>query len=584
MKDRNYFPFERNRYFYGKLLSVQDFQREQAYMNHKRRLLNRLLYGDGVLCGLQVLEVDEESISVEMGVALDSLGREIVLEQPVVKRLSVLDGFQEHCVENENGAILYLCIEYSEEEAEPVHCIGASANEEGKPLECNKWKEGCRLFLTSEEPEGNQRLLNHAYEETRMVFSGRGIQVRQSVPRFMNRGQDAVIRILIEKNGNGEEISFQYEAELTGASYQGKRRMTFQFRESEWEPADNYEVEYAVQASVQDMEGRIEVLPDSFQLQMGEHKQAYQAEGCFGFQVVSGSRRQEIWDAFYKSAAEDILNAAWHPPLYLARIAVIQAGDSYVIERIENLPYRQYVWNNRLLGALCRMELSYQPDKDRREESLHPSVKQTHQWEPFASNSAFGVAEISLGIGGAAGKCFYSEEIIHGLGTGAVIVTVGAVNPQKAGREIVYGTRDIFPEEKGEVNVETAVKLQVDRGSFRIGIRCLKDVDAKKLTVYWMAVRAQEDVLETKQSTMSIRPNLPRIRVRETLNLEALIDEEPSGMVCWAVKDDSGGNINENGLYTAPNQPGIYEIWATSMEDESLHASVYVIVVEDAPW
>ena len=255
-----------------------------------------------------------------------------------------------------------------------------------------------------------------------------------------------------------------------------------------------------------------------------------------------------------------------------------------MIERIENLPYRQYVWNNRLLGALCRMELSYQPDKDRREESLHPSVKQTHQWEPFASNSAFGVAEISLGIGGAAGKCFYSEEIIHGLGTGAVIVTVGAVNPQKAGREIVYGTRDIFPEEKGEVNVETAVKLQVDRGSFRIGIRCLEDVDAKKLTVYWMAVRAQEDVLETKRSSMSIRPNLPRIRVRETLNLEALIDGEPSGMVCWAVKDDSGGSINENGLYTAPNQPGIYEIWATSMEDESLHASVYVIVVEDAPW
>lgn len=164
------------------------------------------------------------------------------------------------------------------------------------------------------------------------------------------------------------------------------------------------------------------------------------------------------------------------------------------------------------------------------------------------------------------------------------MVTVGVVDSQKTGREIVYGTPNIFPEDKGQINVETAVKLQVDRGSFCIGIRCLGDVDAQELTVYWMAVRTQEDVPQKKQVSMNIRPNLPRIRVRETLNLEALIDEEPSAMVRWEVKDASGGSINEKGLYTAPNQPGIYEIWANSIEDETLHAAVYVIVVEDASW
>lgn len=584
MKDRNYFPFERNRYFYGKLLSVQDFQREQAYMNHKRRLLNRLLYGDGILCGLQVLEVDEESISIEMGVALDSLGREIVMEQPVVKRLSLLDGFQEHCVENENSGILYLCIEYSEEEAEPVHCIGAAYNEEGKPLECNKWKEGCHLFLTSEGPEGNQGFLNHAYEESHTVFSRPGIRIRQSVPRYIKCNQEAVIRLLIDKNGGGEEISFQYDVELTGANYHGKNRMTLEFRETEWEPADFYQVEYTVQAAVQEMEGRIQILPDSFLLQTGEHKQMYHLEGCFSFQVISGSRKQAVWNEFYKSAAEDILNAAWHPPLYLARIAVIQAGDSYVIERVDNLPYRQYVWNNRLLGTLRRMDIRYLPEKEKHDRTPYHLEKQEHTQEPSNKNITFGVVQIPLGIGGTAGQCFFSEEIVHGLGMGAVIVTVGVVNPGKTGREIVYGTHNIFPEDKGQVNVETAVKLQIDRGSFCIGIRCLGDVDAQELTVYWMAVRAQEDVPQKKQVSMNIRPNLPRIRVRETLNLEALIDEEPSTMVRWEVKDASGGSINEKGLYTAPNQPGIYEIWANSIEDETLHAAVYVIVVEDASW
>ena len=140
MKDRNYFPMERNRYYYGKLLSVEDFQREQAYMNHKRRLLNRLLYGDGILCGMQVLEVDEESISIEMGVALDAFGREIVVEQPIVKRLSVIDGFQENYNESKSEGALYLCIEYSEQATDPIYSIGTTTkNEEGKPVEFNRW-------------------------------------------------------------------------------------------------------------------------------------------------------------------------------------------------------------------------------------------------------------------------------------------------------------------------------------------------------------------------------------------------------------------------------------------------------------
>ena len=42
------FPFERNRYFYGKLLTVRDFESEQKYFNDKSRLLNRLLFGSGV--------------------------------------------------------------------------------------------------------------------------------------------------------------------------------------------------------------------------------------------------------------------------------------------------------------------------------------------------------------------------------------------------------------------------------------------------------------------------------------------------------------------------------------------------------
>ena len=59
MNNSNFFPLERNRYFYGKMLTARDFETEQRYFNNKRRLLNRTLYGAGVVCGLGVYRNDD---------------------------------------------------------------------------------------------------------------------------------------------------------------------------------------------------------------------------------------------------------------------------------------------------------------------------------------------------------------------------------------------------------------------------------------------------------------------------------------------------------------------------------------------
>jgi hypothetical protein len=72
----------RNRYFYGKMLDVFHFELEQNYFNSKRWLLNRLVSGYGVVCGLNVvLTPDGKSVVVTPGVALDKCGHEIILCQ-----------------------------------------------------------------------------------------------------------------------------------------------------------------------------------------------------------------------------------------------------------------------------------------------------------------------------------------------------------------------------------------------------------------------------------------------------------------------------------------------------------------------
>ena len=68
----------RNRYFYGKLLDVRHLELEQAYDLTQRWLVNRLGLGAGVLCGLE-LALGDSGVVVRPGVAVDGLGREIVV-------------------------------------------------------------------------------------------------------------------------------------------------------------------------------------------------------------------------------------------------------------------------------------------------------------------------------------------------------------------------------------------------------------------------------------------------------------------------------------------------------------------------
>ena len=81
MSNADFFPIERNRYFYGKLLTVRDFEIEQRYARQKSQLMNRLSLGAGVLCGLGVTASDDSTLLIESGIALDYQGRMVVVEE-----------------------------------------------------------------------------------------------------------------------------------------------------------------------------------------------------------------------------------------------------------------------------------------------------------------------------------------------------------------------------------------------------------------------------------------------------------------------------------------------------------------------
>ncbi|HZR83909.1 MAG TPA: hypothetical protein VFD92_22630 [Candidatus Binatia bacterium] len=66
----------RNNYFVGKRLTPDAFLVEQAYLNERRRLLNRAIHGYGVVYGFAV-EPASGGIRIGSGLALDAVGREV---------------------------------------------------------------------------------------------------------------------------------------------------------------------------------------------------------------------------------------------------------------------------------------------------------------------------------------------------------------------------------------------------------------------------------------------------------------------------------------------------------------------------
>lgn len=113
--------FERNRYFHGKLLDVFHFELEQDYVNGKRWLLNRLVSGYGVVCGLDVLPAPEgRAVVVTPGVALDRGGREIIVPRTsasvAVPNRPVTEGSKDEC----DKEYSYLCLCFRQCEADPT--------------------------------------------------------------------------------------------------------------------------------------------------------------------------------------------------------------------------------------------------------------------------------------------------------------------------------------------------------------------------------------------------------------------------------------------------------------------------------
>jgi hypothetical protein len=139
---------KRVRFFPGQLLTADDFETEQTYQREKWRLHNRVLHGVGIVEGLGVATDDDQgaAVVVSPGVALDGLGNEIVVYDPIRVLTTACKG--ETC---------FVTLRYEETATDPVP-VAAGGTEFTRIL------EGFSVELTAADPgsAGNAQTLGLA--------------------------------------------------------------------------------------------------------------------------------------------------------------------------------------------------------------------------------------------------------------------------------------------------------------------------------------------------------------------------------------------------------------------------------------
>ncbi|MGG1513813.1 hypothetical protein ABE504_00260 [Paenibacillus oryzisoli] len=530
MRKSRYYPFERNRYFYGKLLTVRDFESEQKYFNDKRRMMNRLLHGSGVVTGLQVVAVDEKSVSVEMGAAIDSLGREIVVPSPMTMKLSMMDGF----TNNQYAKNVYLCIAYDEKDKEPVHAVANSSVRSDEINDYNRVLESYRLFIRETAPDPASLPLANLADQTVVVYQDAHVRVLQTTPRYVNPGQLFEMTLRFEKTLKAGRLSFRYE--LAGQrveAMEGSSVVEF------LEPQDGQESEYEMKVllradSTAGVKATVGVQPDTAALKLDDRQLELPAQNLGEIQIVNTSVNERLMSDFVKQSLEASLEAPSEPCIYLAKICLIQVGPTYVIESVEQVPFGEYVYNTSVMYRLSQAN-AYR-DETAGQLVTKSKVKTLAPGQPpeLKVNYDPKISELSVDLGipagggtglagivsgfvdipiepftkiavspfGRATKSFFSGEIAHGLGEGNVLIVTSleersedAFSDMLSSDERVYGGASEvfkgseFEPDAPEVKIGTIAYPQ--KGTFRIGVKVQQSGEPGNVRVRWWAYSAE---------------------------------------------------------------------------------------------
>ncbi len=348
MSDGQLKAFERNNYFYGKLLTVRDFETEQDYFNEKRHLLNRFVHGAGIVCGLHTEIVDNRGVRLDPGVAIDGWGREIVVGREFLKTdIREVTGYP---LEREGAKTLYLLLEYDEVSKEPVPALMNTSSCEDIS-ESNRILENFRLTLT-ETPVRTETGWSSLWNETSSLYQKGKLKLERTAAKWV-KGEDVfevVIKLTALQTIGPEEVWEAVVTEELPESLVLLHTEPMRFIVSNVKAGTIIEKRYIVRAGVSSgphsISGRIVVSVNGGSVE--EKRTSTNTVTIFTEKAVS----EKAVELHFAEQKNEDLAGVKKPGVLLATLTINEEG---FITRMSELG-RRFVYNNPLLGRLVKFE------------------------------------------------------------------------------------------------------------------------------------------------------------------------------------------------------------------------------------
>ena len=587
MKNSQLFPFERNRYYAGKVLTSTDFVAEQLYMNNKRRFMNNIMYGFGVVCGLNVINLDDMSILIESGVAIDGVGREIVVDSSVVKKLSTLEGFDQLSVGKAS-----LCIRYKETEVHPVYCVSNRTVESAtQDYECNRIEEGYELYLVKEASgeavpfEIDDEFL---YEET--ILDNEDFLLKLRIPVAVPKGKAVKLVIEVLKKTN-HPVSLSFHALFQMPVFtdpNGRHELEIDLPSLELAEGETICYDYWVNAEVTDLtETNLIARKEQIQIISGDHMVEVDKDISIKLQLETVSPEELATREIGKMNLEMRNVHQLNDQIKLAEINFINMGASLIVESIKEHGIKKYIATPGETYHRSRY-LSYfkSPEKRLLQQFMGRDIPNVSDAVSSPVKMTSGRVEIPLRVNMKKGSVCYSEEIMHGLGRGNVYVAVGLedqsqdVHFNKTMQNTIYGNASLF-ENSINMELETAVKVMNDKGSFQIAVKLLGGQKSIIVAVNWVAIKFDlEDTVDAGFEDMRIVAENPTVRLGAGDNyfFEVHFENMQPCKLSYELTEAGSGEISDDGVYTAPSREGVYEIRIYCTDQPKVSTYVYAIV------
>lgn len=593
MRGNELLPFSRNRYYKGKMLTSADFASEQLYMNSKRQFVNQVIAGSGIVCGLNVISLDDQSLMVESGVAIDDMGREIVVDSSVVKKLSAISGFES--LETGQAG---LCIRFQENETQPVYAI--NRQDGGREYEYNRIEDDYELFLmdTSKLGEGFQP--ETEFYTGGVWFENQDYRVQLRLPQNICAGYFVKLEIEIIKLSD-ENAVLSCEAVLQAPALvasKDSRELAVSLEGVQLEKGCRTVREYWMLAQKEACEETsIMVKAGSARVLINDVECQVNAGLSYTLNILK--IEPELLAAREMNRVNLELRAlnAGMGMIRLADISLVRTETAYLIEKVDET-VRKYIptiadaWKRyEYTGCFCRND-SFLVGAAAAQGSNAGEKKEERELTDIPK-IATGIVEIPIGDHAKKGDICYSDEIMHGLGAGNVYVEVGYeyleenAFLERTTKTTIYGDPNLFASAGQKVAAEAAIKVFNEKGSFVVGLKLKANIDMIILTYRWVAVRCdsgglgEEIEVDDSQRISVVTPTVI-LGIRERYFFQVEYHNMKPCSVTYAMTEHDSGEISTDGIYTAPAKEGVYEIRISCTDRPGIHTYAYAIVKRKA--